>query len=608
MEKGFIWERKKKNWLFFPVALLLAVMPFVIRATQHFLSGDLYRLFLVNRKTEIFSQYRARFLWIMAAVMLVLLLVCCKKLFAGIDRLGWFYFAACGVFLLCLVLSTLFSDHRDTALWGMYDRAEGMVTQICYLILFLYTALSYRSAQDLKLLMAAMGILIAINAVMGISQFAGHDFMTSDWVNHLVVPDEIGGKISTLQFEKAKMYGTANHYNYLGSIAAMTFPVCTVLALFEKRWKFRIPLILAALLSLMLLLGSTSRAGLIGVVAVMVLAVIFFRRLLLRHWKLVLSAIGGLLVITIGVNLILHNAIFERIPMLFDDIRTIFSDTSDFDYKDYIPIRSVENTPSGAVITVQKDALSLSVEDGEVVFRDQSGQEVPFTQNDDGVFVTQNPAFADLSFRPVKSVEGNTPYTYLRLLYNGKQLLQFYYDETQVYLAEIDSTDPMTLEEPPIAGFLKGKELIGSMRGYIWSRTIPILPDYLVLGAGPDCFLYEFPQDDILGKLYAYGTGSIVVDKPHNLYLQIFVNEGGIALLAFLAVCVSYLWDCFRLYGGHRQNRNGLRGIAVGLGVAGYLFAGFFNDSTVMTSTMFWILLGVGVGMNRQYRKESVGL
>ena len=143
------------------------------------------------------------------------------------------------------------------------------------------------------------------------------------------------------------------------------------------------------------------------------------------------------------------------------------------------------------------------------------------------------------------------------------------------------------------------------MRGYIWSRTIPILPDYLVLGAGPDCFLYEFPQDDILGKLYAYGTGSIVVDKPHNLYLQIFVNEGGIALLAFLAVCVSYLWDCFRLYGGHRQNRNGLRGIAVGLGVAGYLFAGFFNDSTVMTSTMFWILLGVGVGMNRQYRKKA---
>ena len=68
------------------------------------------------------------------------------------------------------------------------------------------------------------------------------------------------------------------------------------------------------------------------------------------------------------------------------------------------------------------------------------------------------------------------------------------------------------------------------------------------------------------------------------------------ALLAFLSVCIIYLWDCFRLYGGKRQDPNGLRGIAVGLGVAGYLFAGFFNDSTVMTSTIFWILLGVGVG------------
>ena len=179
--------------------------------------------------------------------MLILLLVFWKKLFSGIDRLGWFYFAACSIFLLCLFFSTLLSDHQDTALWGMYDRAEGMITQICYLILFFYTARSYRSVQDLKLLMVAIGILIAVNTVMGISQFAGNDLMTSDWMNRLVVPDDIDGRISTLQFEKAKMYGTANHYNYLGSIAAMTLPLCTVLALFEKRWKFRIPSILATL-------------------------------------------------------------------------------------------------------------------------------------------------------------------------------------------------------------------------------------------------------------------------------------------------------------------------------------------------------------------------
>ncbi|MDD3193117.1 MAG: O-antigen ligase family protein [Oscillospiraceae bacterium] len=604
---GFIWDRKRQNWLFLPVALLLAIMPFVLRATQHILNRDLYQLFLTDQKTEIFSQYRARFLWVAAAVMLVLLLLACKKLFSGMDRLGWFYLAACGVFFLFLILSALLSAHPDTAIWGSYDRAEGVITQVCYLILFLYTALAYRSTQDLKLLLAAFGVLIAVNAVMGISQFLGQDLMTSDFVNQLVVPEEIGGRISTMQFEKAKMYGTTNHYNYLGSIAAMTLPLCTILALFEKRRKFRAPAILAAALSLVLLLGSTSRAGLIGTVVAAVLGMVFFRSLLRRHWKIVLSVFGGLLVLTIGLNFLLNNAIFERVPMLLADVKTIFSDTSDFDYKDAIPIRGIKNLDSSVEITVQGDVLALSVENGTVSFRDQAGREVAYTANASGVLVTDAKAFSDLSFRKVNANDKNTPYTYLRLLYQGKQLFQFYYDESQIYLAKTNTTEPMTLEEPAVTGFLKGKELIGSMRGYIWSRTIPLLPDYLLVGAGPDCFLYVFPQDDVLGKLYAYGSGSMVVDKPHNLYLQIFVNEGGIALLAFLAVCIVYLWDCFRLYGGSKQDKNAIRGIAVGLGVAGYLFAGLFNDSTVMTATVFWILLGTGVGMNRQYRKERVG-
>lgn len=145
------------------------------------------------------------------------------------------------------------------------------------------------------------------------------------------------------------------------------------------------------------------------------------------------------------------------------------------------------------------------------------------------------------------------------------------------------------------------------MRGYIWGRTIPLMPEHLLIGAGPDCFLFVFPQDDVLGKLYAYGTGNIVVDKPHNLYLQIFINEGGVALLAFLGICAVYLWDCVRLYGKNPRTAGAFRGIGVALGVIGYLFAGLFNDSTVMTSAVFWILLGIGVGMNRQYRAESVG-
>ena len=327
-----------------------------------------------------------------------------------------------------------------------------------------------------------------------------------------------------------------------------------------------------------------------------------------------LSAAGGLLIVTVGLNFLLHNAIFERIPMLFEDIRTILSDTSDFDYKDNIPVGKGcgKYVHRRCYYRTGRCVVLLSVENGEVVFRNHAGTEVLFTENDDGVLVTQDDTFADLSF-PAGSVGKREYFLYIsaQLLYNGKQLLQFYYDETQVYLANTNSTDPMTLKEPPIAACLKGKELIGSMRGYIWSRTIPLPPGTdLVLACWPGriAFCTNFRRMMYWVSCMLTVQAVIVVDKPHNLYLQIFVNEGGIALLGILSVCIIYLWDCFRLYGGKRQDPNGLRGIAVGLGVAGYLFAGFFNDSTVMTSTIFWILLGVGVGMNRQYRKESVGL
>ena len=607
MGNAFLWDRQKKNWLFLPVAMVLAVLPFVVRATQHFLSGELYRLFLTNRKTELFSQYRARFVWIMAAVMLVLLVVFGRRLLAGIGRLEWFYFSACAVFLLFLILSTCLSEYPDTAFWGQYDRAEGMYTQIAYLVLFLYTMLSCRTSVDLKWAMAALGVVIAVNLVMGISQFIGHDLMTSDWVNWLVVPEEIGGKISTLQFEKAKMYGTTNHYNYLGSLAAMLLPICTVFALWEKRWKYRGPAIAAAVASLVLLLGSTSRAGLMGAAAAAGFGVFFFRRSFFRYKKQVLAVAAGLTVATVGANAVLDNAIFERVPMLLADVGTLFSDTSDFDFHTEMQIQGVENTDDGAVIVVQGGELTLGVENGTVVFHDQEGQEVPFQKNEDGVLVTQTEPFSFLGFRSVNTSDGKKSYTYLRLLYNGKQLLQFYYDEEKLYLVKTGTTEPMTLEDPPVADFWKGKERIGSMRGYIWGRTIPLMPEHLLIGAGPDCFLFVFPQDDVLGKLYAYGTGNIVVDKPHNLYLQIFINEGGVALLAFLGICAVYLWDCVRLYGKNPRTAGAFRGIGVALGVIGYLFAGLFNDSTVMTSAVFWILLGIGVGMNRQYRAESVG-
>ena len=158
--------------------------------------------------------------------------------------------------------------------------------------------------------------------------------------------------------------------------------------------------------------------------------------------------------------------------------------------------------------------------------------------------------------------------------------------------------------EAPSIGF-EGKEKLGSARGYIWSRSLPVMLEKPIVGHGADTFFAEFPQGDLLGKLYSYGTTQMIVDKPHNLYLQIGINHSIIALLAFLAMVLAYIIDSFKLYALRKEYcSQQIVGTAITLAIIGYLGAGFFNDSIVSVAPIFWTLLGVGIAVNQLNKKQ----
>lgn len=128
-----------------------------------------------------------------------------------------------------------------------------------------------------------------------------------------------------------------------------------------------------------------------------------------------------------------------------------------------------------------------------------------------------------------------------------------------------------------------------------------------VFGHGADTFFLVFPQGDLLAKLYSYGTTQMIVDKPHNLYLQIGISHGMIALLAFVMIMAIYIIDSLKLYALRKEyNKQQTVGIAVTLAIIGYLGAGFFNDSIVSIAPIFWLLLGVGIAINQLNKCHSV--
>jgi hypothetical protein len=138
---------------------------------------------------------------------------------------------------------------------------------------------------------------------------------------------------------------------------------------------------------------------------------------------------------------------------------------------------------------------------------------------------------------------------------------------------------------------------VGSGRGYIWIRSLQMAGETVFLGRGPDTFALYFPNTDPYKAFYT--QPQIFIDKPHNMYLQLWLNLGGVAALAFLAMVVLHAIRTFRVLkrakpaGDHYM-------LALGLfiGWFAYLLAAFFYDSVVSVAPVFWIVFGLSMAMN----------
>ena len=98
----------------------------------------------------------------------------------------------------------------------------------------------------------------------------------------------------------------------------------------------------------------------------------------------------------------------------------------------------------------------------------------------------------------------------------------------------------------------------------------------------------------------------MIISKAHNLFLQIGLNNGVVALVAFVILILIYLVDSFKLYAlKNKYNEKQILGTILALSIIGYLFTGLFNDSVICVAPIFWILLGVGASVNFMNKKSG---
>jgi hypothetical protein len=500
---------------------------------------------------------------------------------------------ALGVYVFFIVASTVLAESPWFAWNGAPDRQEGTPVLLSYLALVWIAA---RETAQKGFARAAVVVILGggvVMSVIGGSQLLGYDLVKTE-LGNWVVPRKFEGIISSAGLIQSSnwVYGLLPNPNYMGGYAAMLMVLSFGILWFWQGWKAGVGVGLNCLF-FTIWLGSRSKAGLLSGTLGMLLVIVFGRskwREKLIHLIILGFAYGAIFLVADTLSMRISKSGSQRLLYNLTPDRIAHQQSAPSDLVDLILASdSFELIHFSSRIRCQWSPVS------GFRFYNQKGEMVPYEVKG------QTLLFPSGQFRgslvKVATESKVVQITREDVVYNVM------YTEQGFRLLD-PWLRPVQVREARRWGFAQSQRW-GNGRGYIWSRSLPLLWDAMLMGFGPDMFVYAFPNDDYLSKVKAGYPFNWLVDKPHNLYLQIGINTGGISLMAFLFLCGRWLWESCRLYWHSTFERSQEKlGLTVAAAGVAYLIAGMFNDSVVAVATIFWVLLGIGIGLILQENKR----
>lgn len=580
-----------------PLALILLVVPMIVFMKNVTIKGTLTQFYASSTQYDFFNYYKVAwfFVFTICSVLFVAFYAYTKK-FKFKLNLG---FVPLFVYYVLVFLSASYSKYHDVALNGFIDRYEGLWVITCYILVCFLAAHFITYEKDIKLLLGALVVCATILCLLGISQFFGFDFLQTEFMKKFMLPSQFQNLSEQLQFKfpTKYIYITLFNPNYVGSFCAMVLPILIVVLLFSKKMSSKIAAGILCALILANAIGCRSSAGIAGIFVSMLILIILLRKRILKYWIPIL----GLVICCAGVLTFLNYRYSGFITNELSGFLPQKQQTVVYKDGENKPITNIAINKNVMTLTMGETPIKISfnLQDKTLGFKDDSGKDINVIKDsaDTSKLTFDSPKYLGLTLKMNKS------------LFEISSINTKFYvtiDSNTGSFAFINQTGkPAEIENPAAYGF-SGYERWASSRGYIWSRSLPLLKDTVALGHGPDSFAVYFPQNDINGKLKYLDNPYIFVDKPHNIYLQMAINTGMLSLIAFLVFILWYIAGSFKLYFKPKKDTSFyyMAGSACVISVIGFLVAGIANDSNINISPIFWILLGIGFACNRLYKKE----
>ena len=574
-----------KSLFLIPIMIILCIIPFIMKLSVFDPKLSNYNWFAdVNQVSDIFLYYRLRFLVLTAAVMAILIA------YQIYQNRRQYKLAPIFIPLICYailaLLSSIFSKFPYHAFFGSIEQFEPIFAILSYCIIAFYSFTFVKSEADIKSIQKYLIITAILMSIIGISQLIGHDIVTSDVLYKLIVPFKYQTEEGLiLNFQQ--IYLTLFNPNYVGAYVVLSFSTIFVMTLFQRRIKDIVISIIALIGLLVCLIGSKSLSGLIGLIVAMLCFVILMWRYIFK--KLIISipimliAILAIIGIAYGTNHSFYNKLQNSLTLQKTNYTLSEMETND---------NNISLTYNGNKLTIEY-VFQNGQTAATFIPMDNQGKllDTVYDPNTNSILLT------DKNFNGISLGVSNED---ANVFYIKVEDSQWFFtnnteDKSYYYINHVNKLDKMITA--PSAVFT-GYEPIASGRGYLWSRTIPLLKKNIFLGSGPDTFTLVFPQNDYL-MLRQMEFSDQIVTKPHNMYLQIGVQTGVFSLIAFLVFYAMYFVTSLRLYiKGRFRSFYAQIGVAIFVSTIGYMISGLSNDSSITTAPIFWTLIGIGIAVN----------
>ena len=440
-----------------------------------------------------------------------------------------------------------------------------------------------------------------IVGIVGISQYLDSDIVTKEFMQKLIIPKRYEHLVGTLKgSSKAnqKVAGLIGNANYFSQYYALIFPIFFVLAVYLKDKKYKVISSVISALSAFLIVISLSETGLISILITIIIVISInikgiINKIGIKRFKI----LSAFIILFLASDIILNGPIYTKTYYIFNNLKYEFTAG-----KEKKNIQEIELDNNKAKINYKNREINIIYDKGDIFIKDKNGKilhEEKNIENKNKIKDFKNMEIM-IGFRKHKYVNRNM--VYIRI----GESIQFRMIIDNGNFKIINNAGKIIEQSKIKIAFGEGKEELLTGRIYIWSRAIPKIIERPLFGYGADTFELVFPNHDYAGLYKAYNRSMIIVDKPHNIYIGIASNTGILSLIAFLTINIIYLKNAIeniKKFG--IKNEIEICSFGVLLSIISYLILGIMYDSNIVSTSYYYILLGIGINLNYTINKEN---